>query len=1386
MPSAVRLVRIPMTNNDKGIDHQTVPPAALAGDSKRRASPTVRGFLYQFWQTVDAWLDLAPEEVLYIEGAEDFDIVDDHQATAVQIKDNKASGPLTLTTSGAQAAIRNYWNLRQNNPGRVLQFKFLATAAAGAETSGFNGGKGADIWNLCRRSALESCVSDVERIREFLLKLTSLGKPLQEFIKTASAASLKADLIDPIEWIYDQPELQGIEDIVTARLLKLGEGRGLTANDATTLAGRLCLDVARGAAEHEPKSFGFADLRRRLDHAVNIEVPRDTLRGREQLTDALLETLIASQAATHQTLPEITPASDAFAPPVLTSTVWTRHALIHRVRHSMGTGVVYLTGGTGIGKTTLVLQAMEQGKTVFWAAVRDRATSEQLHTCRLLRQRMASTPSAYIVLDDLNPADDPRNLEHELGLLAAAVRRQTGVLIITAYGDAGPRLATVLGLGPDNTISVPPFNEDEVQALLRDAGCPEGRAKTLSRVVWLHTSGHPQLVAARVSTLKANDFPKPVADDFLDQPKDVADAQAEARAILRAMPDEARNLLYRLSLPLPPLRRAHILEIGASDPPIALAGEIFDTVAGPWFQQVAPGYYRISPLLSKSGEQVLSHEEIKRLHAEIASALLVDRTLTPAELSGVFMHALLGEAEATLAIATNAFLGAPRGIKKMLADELPWVAAAGLGAGTKLPISSPTVHQMFRLVQWEVAALVAPRHLKSITAAMDKEFAGKTELVEILPRLLYLSKLLMQGELRISIADVVAHTLEVKRLSAIAHERSPSVAFGDDVAPLYPTAPRPKLAELFTVAILPRVRTVADLRALIDALNLLPEEDRDWLLAGLAIEDGELRIFFSAVWLSIPKDDTKTYQEYEQVLCQAIDVARRWKNPAWMRAATRTRSSILDEMLGRRTDAEKAVTDVAREVGMSLNLEDQLAVIAFNHKDYASALSIWRRVLPHWRSDETFRDMQPVFALRYAAICASRLGLWRDAAAFYEQALARAKQFAKPGWNIGLLADCGYAHWRSGDTAAALPLFAEVVARLQTLPNVPDSFEEYAVQKLVGHTLSELASPGSVADYVPGMCSDLSPSKELGTLQPVPTIITWFLLHELAKQAGDRRLAYTCSERMVGTPFAFLRGMAANDEIERAIESGNLSVVPNLAAAFGIEMEKSMKRVRDQVPMYAPDPESLGADLTESSMHVFVSPALWTAVLRFKALGKNVSELVDEWRTNVGRDYALVIAEIALIDQFAAAPAAELGGILRDRDEPAQRRMWAAVFLVGNGDAPLMDAVYAHVTLINSTETYEILQNFGGQSFDELIRGDWLRFCEASFLLLNPRLHVDAIRVACNAAARGWPAAARVALAGLPATSLRVSDDSLATLRRIAASDSETRGKGEQAPGIAE
>ncbi|MDE0040761.1 MAG: hypothetical protein OXT74_01890, partial [Candidatus Poribacteria bacterium] len=63
----------------------------LKAKPERQAHNQLRGYLYQIWHSVNAWLYLSEGEVLYLEGAEDFDKVSDNEAIVTQVKATQAS-----------------------------------------------------------------------------------------------------------------------------------------------------------------------------------------------------------------------------------------------------------------------------------------------------------------------------------------------------------------------------------------------------------------------------------------------------------------------------------------------------------------------------------------------------------------------------------------------------------------------------------------------------------------------------------------------------------------------------------------------------------------------------------------------------------------------------------------------------------------------------------------------------------------------------------------------------------------------------------------------------------------------------------------------------------------------------------------------------------------------------------------------------------------------------------------------------------------------------------------------------------------------------------------------------------------------------------------------
>src|SRR2546421_13086167 len=106
----------------------------------RDARATIRGYVFQAELTIARWLELEPGQILEVEHGEDIDLV----AQAVTAKNEYEQYRLleqvkhreqavTLKTSGAIAAIVNFYEHRLSNPDLLLFFRYTTNALVGCE-----------------------------------------------------------------------------------------------------------------------------------------------------------------------------------------------------------------------------------------------------------------------------------------------------------------------------------------------------------------------------------------------------------------------------------------------------------------------------------------------------------------------------------------------------------------------------------------------------------------------------------------------------------------------------------------------------------------------------------------------------------------------------------------------------------------------------------------------------------------------------------------------------------------------------------------------------------------------------------------------------------------------------------------------------------------------------------------------------------------------------------------------------------------------------------------------------------------------------------------------------------------------------------------------------
>jgi hypothetical protein len=1401
---------------------------ALSGDPRRRANSAVRGFVYQFWRTVDAWITLGPEELLFVEGAEDFDRIkprlpagqnhpelgpEQYQATAVQVKDNAASGALTLGSRSALDALGHFWQLRERNHRHSILFQFVTTAKIGRERDGKQAGLsegecGIELWTECRLTPRPELVFDrIERLRSFLLSRDRIDGQLAAFLRTASNQEIYLQLVRRFEWVPDEPGLAEVRGTVIKKLIDVGLRRGVTARDCEAAAHVLYSRVEQVAIDPKQPSLSQKEFVNIFDSFALIQIPRAASGGLSALMQRIVDEMAVPLDAAAPTLQATAALADRFPAPILVARRWRRESLIARIGDLAAQhGSVHIHGGVGMGKTTLVRQTVESAQTIIWADFRGRPeASMAASTCSELRRAVegATTPTA-VILDDFDiKTGDPRLIEIELSLLAATVQGRAGVLYTIAHNPLAPRLAVAIGLARDGAVMVPPFDVNEVAAFIAALGCDDhDRASQLARVVILHTSGHPQLVAAHVFALEADGFPAISASDLLQKPRDVIDQRRQARSLIRAaLPEPARDLLYRLSIMLGIFKRSDALRIAALDPAVPRAGENLEILSGAWLERPAEDYFRVSPLAAEAGQEIFTPEELTRLHADIATCLLIDRAIGIHGFSTALMHAIAGRAEGVVSLLARLLMTASAEIKQALARELTWVPIIGTSQGTRLPFESLALRLLFRLMQWQIAGRSGHQHLASLAAVMEAEFSDlPDETPWRLMRHLYLAHRLAQVEAPMPVGEFVAKALEFANLSEmLAADPETSSAI---IVPEGPPVGRPRytILEWFSVFLSPRMRLPEDLAALAEAIDTLESNQRAQFLA--AFDDAELRLLFGRPWLSVRGRPADDYEAFCELLRGVLTAGRKWGDARWCRNVARQLAIVLDSNLDRRDEATQVLDAAGAEWGEDATIRDQRATIAFEHGDYADALEIWRGTLDLWPCDNA--DLLAAISTRSAAVSAMHLEYWSEAEELFDAAQRRAGYFQRPAWQIGLAADAAHAAWMKGQStgipelSGAIGRFGAVVERLETLRNDPEDLSGYFVHKAVTALLLWLSDPSRAASIVqvtslePGLCSLVDINPRVADLPPNPTDYAWLALYRLSRQVTDIAFESQSGQisdaiswqekalkRMGGSPFAHVRFFAWIDETARAARCGPFEAA--MDAVANLAQERLQIVAHPDIPLHEPNPADVEVlPLTAEVVETLIFPAMLAALAGGRARQVCLAGMVAAWRRRAEEYGPALVAAADMVLEVNSLSARDRERVLHDQQESYQKRLLAAILLCGLEDTGPFGALYAHITVFNFLAQDSIRREFASSPLAAIVRRDWRRLIKEPALLRYPRLYVDDIRSACDEPStprEDWRAVARILQSAIPAVNLRVPTEIRDRLRAIASGPAPVPGQ---------
>ena len=404
----------------------------LKANPKRQADAPLRGYLYQIWHSVNAWLDLADNEILYLEGAEDFDIVSDDTATATQVKHTQRN--ITLRSQEANDAINHYWELRNNNPNRRVKFRFLTRSKIGKEQDNpfRNGKSGLEVWRRC--SGNEAAIT---KISEFLQTEGQISDKVNDFLKKASPQEIYEKLIEPIIWETGSKPISYVEQSICKKLVYHGDRYSIPHADAQKVVDHLLKEALTVATQEENRELTREHFLKIFAENTRISIPIQNTRAHQPIQlkavlNHIKEALIADSPDINIAIQS--PIQDTIPP--LYPNVTQRIDLLTNIQTKLQSeSIVIIQGGVDTGKTTLAkLTANDINSDWFWLKFTNKDAPQIVQRLHQLDIEVSNRSSQVnVVLDDLSlQPPDLQEYEEDLGIAIYRLLERGAKLLITS------------------------------------------------------------------------------------------------------------------------------------------------------------------------------------------------------------------------------------------------------------------------------------------------------------------------------------------------------------------------------------------------------------------------------------------------------------------------------------------------------------------------------------------------------------------------------------------------------------------------------------------------------------------------------------------------------------------------------------------------------------------------------------------------------------------------------------------------------------------------------------------------------------------------------------------------------------------------------------------
>lgn len=990
---------------------------------QREALGAMGGYDYQIWRSIESWVMLADDEVLFLEGAEDIDRVSTSETTTVQVK--RTEDGVSLNSQNARDAVRNFWATAERSPTRQVKFVYLTTSNIAKERDAqFGGLTGIEAWG---KAAFDHGMA--EAVRQQLLVSLEDNQPIRAFLMSATVHELQTRLLQRFTWLTGQPDVEVVEQAVLERI-----------GDALVLA-KQPRSAAR-TVKNELLAFCWKQVlkpspaERKLDRTslwllieksttVTLEMP---LQGAGGLLVAAAQ--LSSLQANFMNL-----ALLQGAPPSPPRALLRRQALVDSVsQRVLRRDALLLVGSVFKGKTTIAqVVARDAGLDASWTELSGRTPAAISDALRLLALTIDRPDGqSLLILDDLDTSANARRVY--AASLRQLVHRASvaGVaLLFTAQGHTEALEQEVAASWGVDVVVVPTMLQHEVAEHCVDFGCSSpALANAWGQLIAVQSGGHPALVHVRLVELRDQGWPALELSTLVTPSPGTQSAKQMARDLLdTSVSAEASQFALEAGEFMVAPTREMLLNLAALPPKLTSAQAVLTTLTGRWLEELGNGRYRVSQILRGEVNITWTAEQHRAVHSKVFDAISACESITPNDAGSLVFHAFIALDARRFFFSVQNILTADDDVQRRVFSHCSWVLHLGFDNGP-VQVALKSAMPSLRHLQFLVADVEDRPRLEAFARAWRDEIGPRdSDMHWTLSRVMY--DMTVLGKPVALPMEVVLDAV----LSAVQTQEPAASLLADGIAnmkalPALPGFAPPQSATTFQFFLSLRaggVRTLRDfndfLAFLSNPVNQAHAGQFDEMLDWPHVRD--LGAFVHTGWVAEANKDNPDWSPWLEAFDQALVACESFKLPLYGAQVARAKSIVLSEYAGD-FPAGFAVLDLATGLfGPSAVIEEQRINLMGQSDDYGPALSAWDATIARFGS-QAFTDP---FAYRRAAISAAKLGQYDRASLLFEEG-ARQQTDGFELTRVGLLVDASYCSLRAGQLRRCSALLTEAVVLL--------------------------------------------------------------------------------------------------------------------------------------------------------------------------------------------------------------------------------------------------------------------------------------------------------------------------------------------------------------------